>query len=87
MHVILESSGICQLSRHIQSFVLKMCKKKDVIIASSFETTRIEKESVKTVVMILAKRAILICFVLNNVELNIKWNMTENNDMFNTVRY
>ena len=38
-------------------------------------------------VTILVKTAILICFVRNNVELNIKWNMTENNDMFNTLAY
>ena len=36
---------------------------------------------------ILVKIAILICFVRNNVELNIKWNMTENNDIFNMLSY
>ena len=36
---------------------------------------------------ILVKTAILISFVRNNVKLNIKWNMTENNDMFNTLAY
>lgn len=48
---------------------------------------RLKKESVKTVVTILVKIAILKCFVRNNVELNIKWNMTKNNDMFNALSY
>ena len=48
---------------------------------------RLKKESVKTVVMILVKIAILKYFVQNNVELNIKWNMTKNNDMFNALSY
>jgi hypothetical protein len=64
-----------------------MLKKKDVIITSSFYTIRIEKESVKTVAKILVKIAILICFVRNNVELNTKWNMTENSDMFIKLAY
>jgi hypothetical protein len=36
-------------------------------------------------VKILVKIAILICFVRNNVELNIKWNMTENSAMVITL--
>jgi hypothetical protein len=48
---------------------------------------RLKKESAKTVVTILVKIAILKCFVRNNVELNIKWNMTKNNDMFNALSY
>jgi hypothetical protein len=48
---------------------------------------RLKKESVKIVVTILGKIAILKCFVRNNVELNIKWNMTKNDDMFNALSY
>lgn len=56
-------------------------------MTSSFWILRIEKEFVKTVVTKLVKTAILIYFVQNNVKLNIKWNMTEDNDMFNTLAY
>ena len=51
-----------------KSFVLKMCKKKDVIMTSPSYILRIRKEFAKTVVTILVKTAILIYFVRNNAE-------------------